>query len=73
MKSQLIIVNWLLSLLLLTYNGNSLILTFIVASNFSLACYLLLHNKKNIAAEIKRMDRKIDRLIRKYEVNSKLE
>ncbi|MBK5722536.1 hypothetical protein JGH11_16805 [Dysgonomonas sp. Marseille-P4677] len=69
-KSRLIIINWLLSLLLLTYNGGSLILTLFVSAYFSFASWLLLHNKENIITEVKEMDGKIDRLIAKFTINN---
>lgn len=69
MKSQLIIANWLLSFLFLTYNGGSIILTFLVVAYFSLASYLLIHYKQKIVKEITKMDRKISRLISRFEVN----
>lgn len=69
MKSQLIIANWLLSFLFLAYNGDSIILTFLVVAYFSLASYLLIHYKQKIVKEIAKMDRKISRLISRFEVN----
>lgn len=69
MKSQLIIANWLLSFLFLAYNGDSIILTFLVVVYFSLASYLLIHYKQKIVKEIAKMDRKISHLISRFEVN----
>lgn len=66
MKSRLILANWLLSVLLITYDGDSIILTLLAASYFSLACYLLVRCKKDIAVEIKKMEHALDALINRF-------
>lgn len=59
MKTKLIIANWLFSLLLLTYNGDSLILTLITAAYFCFSCVLLNRNDEAVEKEVERINRKI--------------
>lgn len=59
MKAKLIIANWLFSLLLLTYNGDNLILTLAVATYFCIACALINQNHTEVEKEVNRMEKRI--------------
>ncbi|GEM_PF-3752466 len=65
MKYRLLILNWLFALLLLTYNGDSLILTFVVFAYFALCTFTLIRNQRGVEAEIRRAERKMILKIRK--------
>lgn len=65
MKYRLIILNWLFALLLLTYNGCSLILTLVVFVYFALSSFTLIRNQRGVEAEIRRAERKMMLKIRK--------
>lgn len=60
MKAHLIIVNWLFSLLLLTYAGENVIVTAIILLWFFLACVLLNTNRKAVYRKLLKMNRYID-------------
>ncbi|MDU1892240.1 MAG: hypothetical protein E6767_16270 [Dysgonomonas sp.] len=60
MKANLIIVNWLLSFLMLAYNGNSLILTFIVGLYFILSCSLTLREWKCVYRQLYKLNRLLE-------------
>ena len=63
MKVCLIIVNWLFSFVLLTYNGDSLILAFFVVAYFSVACMLLNKYNRQVYKLLDRMNSRIDNLL----------
>lgn len=63
MKVCLIIANWLFSFILLTYNGDSLMLVFFVVVYFSVACLLLNKYSRQVNEVLNRMNDRIDRIL----------
>jgi len=63
MKTYLIIANWLFAFVLLTYNGDSLILVLLAATYFSVSCLLLNRYSRQIHKLINKMNDKIERFL----------
>jgi len=63
MKAYLLVANWLFSLLLLTYNGDNLIVTFSVMLYFAASCMLVNRYKQEVFDFVDKMDKKFERFV----------
>lgn len=63
MKAYMLIANWLVSFLFLSYSGDSLIIAFLVTAYFAFSCYGLTKNYRMVYRRLYAMNRYIDKLI----------